>query len=104
MKKTLTVILSAVFAMLVLTGCSDKVEQFVSSYTADAKKTAKVVIDVRDREIEVMPSNDSKIHIDYSESDKEYYSISVSDGNVLTMTAENDKSWTDYIGKAVCRR
>lgn len=34
----------------------------------------------------------------YYENSKEYYDISVSDDNVLTMTSASDKEWTDYIG------
>ena len=32
------------------------------------------------------------------ENSKEYYNISVSDENVLTMTSASNKDWTDYIG------
>ena len=39
------------------------------------------------------------MHIQYFESSKEFYDISVS-GGVLTMTGATDKSWTDYIGLA----
>lgn len=53
---------------------------------------------MRDREIEVTLSDDEQVHIQYSENSKEYYDISVSDGNVLTMVNANNKEWTDYIG------
>ncbi|HIS73058.1 MAG TPA: DUF4097 family beta strand repeat protein [Candidatus Scatomorpha pullicola] len=39
------------------------------------------------------------MHIQYFESSKEFYDISVSGGE-LTMTGATDKSWTDYIGLA----
>lgn len=51
----------------------------------------------QDREIEVSLSEDDQVHIQYSESGKEYYDLSVSEG-VLTMTSASDKEWTDYIG------
>ena len=51
-----------------------------------------------DREIVVIPSSDGQFHIDYAESAKEFYDISVSDGGILTMVSESDKTWTDYIG------
>ena len=38
------------------------------------------------------------MHIQYSENSKEYYEISVSDGNLLTMVNASNKEWTDYIG------
>ena len=53
---------------------------------------------MRDRQIEVSPSEDHQIHIDYFENDKEYYDISVSDESVLTITAADSKEWSDYIG------
>ena len=43
-------------------------------------------------------SEDEQVHIQYYENSKEYYDISVSDENVLTMTSASDKEWTDYIG------
>lgn len=43
-------------------------------------------------------SDDEQVHIQYSENSKEYYEISVSDGNVLTMVNASNKEWTDYIG------
>ena len=52
---------------------------------------------MRDREIEVTLSDDEQVHIQYSENSKEYYDISVSDGNVLTMVNANNKEWTDYM-------
>ena len=39
-----------------------------------------------------------QVHIQYSENSQEYYDISVSDENVLTMASTSDKEWTDYIG------
>ena len=43
-------------------------------------------------------SEDEQVHIQYFENSKEYYDISVSDENVLTMTSTSNKEWTDYIG------
>ena len=100
MKKYIAIFMSLLVGSAFLTGCSDSGDSFESkSYTANAGEASAVNIDVKDREIEVLLSEDDQIHIDYSESDKEYYSISVSDDNVLTMTSVNDKEWTDYIGK-----
>lgn len=53
---------------------------------------------IGDREIEVSLSEDEQVHIQYYENSKEYYDISVSDENVLTMTSASDKGWTDFIG------
>ena len=67
------------------------------SYTPDVQ-VDEINIDVEDREIEVSLSEDEQVHIKYYENSKEYYDISVSDENVLTMTSADSKEWTDYIG------
>ena len=67
------------------------------SYTPDTQ-IKEINLDVRDREIEVSLSKDEQVHIEYSENRKEYYDISVSNENVLTMTSARNKEWSDYIG------
>ncbi len=98
MKKLTLLRLCLVLGCFLLAGCSDSGEPFEEkSYTPDAAVT-EVRLDVQDREIEVSLSEDELIHIQYFENSKEYYDISVSDGNVLTMTSASGRSWTDYIG------
>ena len=55
-------------------------------------------VTIGDREIEVSLSEVEQVHIQYYENSKEYYDISVSDENVLTMTSASDKGWTDFSG------
>lgn len=55
---------------------------------------------MRDRQIDVTLSEDDLVHIEYFESEKEFYEITVSEDNVLTMTAQTNKSWLDYIGRS----
>ena len=45
------------------------------------------------------PSNDEYIHIDYYESEKEYYNITVNDNGELTFSIVYNKNWLDYIGR-----
>lgn len=98
MKKIILLTLCLVLGSLVLSGCSNKDEPFEEkTYTSDTQIN-EINIDVRDREIEVSLSEDGLIHIKYFESSKEYYDISVSDENVLTMASASNKEWTDYIG------
>ena len=98
MKKKLILTLCLVWSFVVLAGCSGEREPFAEkSYTPDTKVN-EITLDVRDREIEVTQSDDDQVHIQYSENSKEYYDISVSDGNVLTMASASNKEWTDYIG------
>ena len=99
MKKFISLALCLVFASFVLSGCSNSSEPFTQkSYTPDTQ-ISEINLDVRDREIEVSLSEDEQVHIQYAENSKEYYDISVSDENVLTMKSADSKDWTDYIGK-----
>ena len=98
MKKIISLVFCLILGSFILTGCANSDEPFEKkSYTADTQIN-EINLDVRDREIEVSLSEDEQVHIQYSENSKEYYDISVSDENVLTMTSASNKSWTDYIG------
>ena len=98
MKKVISLALCLMSVCFILTGCSNSGETFSEkSYTPDTQ-IHKITLNVRDRAIEVTPSNDEQVHIQYCENSKEYYDISVSGENGLTMTSACDKSWMDYIG------
>ncbi len=98
MKKMISLGLCLTLGSFVLTGCSNNSEPFEEkSYTSETT-IQEINLDVRDREIEVSLSPDDQVHIQYSENSKEYYEISVSDENVLTMVSASNKEWTDYIG------
>lgn len=98
MKKIIPFVCCLVWVSSMLSGCSNASEPFEEkSYTSDTQIT-EMHLDVQDREIEVSLSEDEQVHIQYSESSKEYYDISVSDDCVLTMKSANNKEWTDYIG------
>lgn len=99
MKRIIALTLMAMFVVALLGGCSEKGQTFTKkSYDTDETQVKEINIDVRDRQIEVSLSEDYQIHIAYSESEKEYYDISVSDEHVLTMTAAHNKEWKDFIG------
>lgn len=98
MKKIISIVLYLILGSLILSGCSSSSEPFEEkSYTPETK-ISQIKLDVRDREIEVSLSEDEQVHIKYYENSKEYYNISTTEENVLTMTLTNDKEWTDYIG------
>ncbi len=98
MKKILSLVLCLVLGSVMLAGCSNSGEPFEQkSYTPDTQ-VQKIDLDVQDREIEVALSPDEQVHVQYYENSKEYYDISVSDENVLTITSASNKEWTDYIG------
>lgn len=98
MKKIVTQFLCFALGAACLTGCTNKEAFIEKGYTVEGEEITEICIDVRDRQIEVKRSPDNQFHIDYFESSKEYYDISVSDHHTLTMTALSDKEWTDYIG------
>lgn len=99
MKRFIVLILSVLFVMTLFAGCSNDADNFESkNYTQEDTQINGVEIDVQDREILVSLSSDDLIHIDYFESDKEYYDLFVSDDGILTMTSENNKEWSDYFG------
>lgn len=98
MKKFVSLVLCLALGSFILSGCSNNSEPFEEkSYTSDTP-IHEIHLDVQDREIEVSLSEDEQVHMQYSENSKEYYDISVSDENVLTITSASDKEWTDYIG------
>ena len=97
-KKVVTLMVVLVFGSLLLTGCSTSIPFVAKTYTIEGSKVSSLIVDVRDREIEVSVSNDGLVHIDYFENAKEFYDISVSHDKVLTMKAVTNKDWKDFIG------
>lgn len=98
MKKIIALALCFVMSSFALAGCSGESEPFKKKIFTPDTQVNGINLDVRDREIEVVLSKDEQVHIQYSENSKEYYEISVSDGNLLTMVNASNKEWTDYIG------
>lgn len=100
MKKIIVFLMCMMIGTTLLAGCSNNSEPFEEkNYTADSQIQG-IMLDVRDREIEVSLSEDQQVHVKYFENSKEGYDISVSDENVLIITTANQKEWTDYVGKA----
>lgn len=98
MRKVMSLVCCLMLGCFGLAGCSNNSEPFEEkSYTPDTP-VSEINREVEDREIEVSLSQDEQVHIQYAENSKEYYEISVSDDQVLTMTSASDKEWTDYIG------
>ena len=88
MKKIISLAVCFVLGSFVLAGCSDSNDPFAQKeYAVDGSQIEEIRIDVRDRQIEVLLSQDEQVHIQYYENGKEYYDILVSDQNVLTMAS-----------------
>ena len=100
----MTGIRAAVFCLgalgsFALAGCGSGGGPFEEKiYTPDGQ-IREICVDVQDREIEVSPSGDGRVHLQYSENNKEYYHISVSEDQVLKVTGASAKEWTDYFGR-----
>ena len=67
--------------------CSDGGDFTAKSYSTSENVQA-ITVEATDREIE----------IGISEDDKEYYDISLSENNELTIKLVLDKAWTDFVG------
>ncbi|MCD8375003.1 MAG: hypothetical protein LUC20_07935, partial [Oscillospiraceae bacterium] len=95
MKKFIITTLAA-FAALALCGCSDSAEDTFSERIWQSGETeiTSVSIDVRDRAVVVAISPDEYVSMDYFDSDKEFFDISVSAAGDLTVTAADDKQWS----------
>lgn len=100
MKKILAALTACtVFAVLLAAvGCSGGETFEAKRYSSGEDSVKSVSVDVTDREVEIITSADGQVHIDYSESEQEFYSIRLSEDGDLTMTLETDKDWTDFIG------
>ena len=98
MKKSATVFAAIIgMGLCMFSGCSNGGTFTQSNYSSGEAIINNVILDVSDREVEVVVSSDNQIHIDYFESEKEYYNFSET-GKTLKMTLVFDKEWTDFIG------
>lgn len=98
--KKLTILLLALVSTLIfaLTGCSS--DTFTEKhFSSGENQIEKITIDVTNRELEIVASEDNQIYIDYFDGEKEYLDISISENKELTIKLGTNKKWTDYIGK-----
>ncbi len=87
-----------------LTGCgakpSGEENEFVEkNFTAPAEDVNALTIDVKNRKIELLPSENGQICITYYESDKEIYELNRTEEKELRMTYAENKQWGDYVGR-----
>lgn len=98
MKQTGFFALFLILSAFMLSGCAGQDVAWEEKSYTPALPVEQLVVDVRDRAVQVSLSEDEQLHITYSQSGKEFYEISVSDAGVLTMTGASEKAWTDYVG------
>lgn len=97
--KKLIALFILIIGITMLTACSKNEEVFTTkSYNTNISQVTSINIEVRDKKIDITESNDDDIHIQYSESEQEFYEISITN-NTLNMTSKTNKNWTDFIGK-----
>lgn len=89
MKKGIAILLAA--ALFMLAGCSGEENMTGKSYSSEAAEVKIVTVDVVDREIEITGSEDSEVHVDYFDSEKEYLDIALSkDGHLTVRLVKKD--------------
>lgn len=100
--KYLTIKLCALTAgiLLVASGCGqqDTSAYKEKSFEAPAAEISTVTMDVQDRKIEVIQTAEDTVRLEYAESEKEFYEVTVSDSGMLSMTCKEAKDWKDYVG------
>ena len=98
MKKTAILFAAVSFGLAgSLSGCASD-EDFTAQQYAAEGEVVSLSVDVSDRAVKLMPSEDGKLRIDYYESEKTSYDISLSEEGVLSVTLDLDQSWRDFVG------
>lgn len=99
MKKFIVFLIIIGVFVFALTGCSNNDTFTQKSYSSGEIEIKKVSVQVENREVEISQSEDSQVHIDYFDGEKEYLDILVQDNGELTIKLSYKKNWTDFIGK-----
>lgn len=98
MKKTAILFAAVSFGLAgSLSGCASDEDFTAQQYVAEGE-VVSLSVDVSDRAVKLMPSEDGKLRIDYYESEKTSYDILLSEEGVLSVTLDLDQSWTDFVG------
>ena len=84
MSKRISIALLLVFAALLTTGCVGRADDPYVAGSYSTGQAQEIIMDVRDRRIEVLPSEDDQIHLDYFQNETERYAIELADG-ILTV-------------------
>lgn len=97
MSKRISIALLLAFAALLATGCAGRANDPYVAGSYSTGQVQEIIMDVRDRRIEVLPSEDAQVHLDYFQNETERYAIELTDG-ILTVNYTPSKEWRDYIG------
>lgn len=97
MSKRISIALLLAFAALLATGCAGRANDPYVAGSYSTGQVQEIIMDVRDRRIEILPSEDDQVHLDYFQNETERYAIELTDG-ILTVNYTPSKEWRDYIG------
>ena len=92
----LAIIIVAFAVLLIVANLLSNDDFTPKSYSSNENEINSIIVNVEDREIEIRQSSDEQIHIEYYESEKEYYSLFVNENNELTLNLVYNKNWLDY--------
>ena len=84
MTKRISIVLLLAFAALLATGCASHDDDPYVAGSYSAGQVQEIRMEVRDRRIEVLPSEDDQVHMDYFHNETEGYAIDLT-GGVLTV-------------------
>lgn len=99
MKKLFPLLSAFLCTMLcAFTGCSDSKAFTAKTYCSDKNTVRCVFFELNDRQVEIGVSEDSQIHIEYFDGEKEFLDIALCDNGELTVKLSFNKGWADFIG------
>ena len=93
MKKMLTLAAAIVCAVLALGaagGCKNEENFSEKSYSCAGESVQSVNIDVRDSAVEIAPSEDGTLRLEYFESESRAYEIALTDSTLAVTLSERD--------------
>lgn len=95
---SLSIVIISLLLAYTLTACNHGDIFTEQAYSSGESIINAIAIYVQDREVAVSVSDDNQVHIDYFDSKKEYFDISISENNLLTMEFLHNKEWWNFIG------
>lgn len=99
MKKAMAILCVLIGAsFFALIGCANGDAFTDRSYSIDKDAVQTVTVQVTDRELEIVASEDDRLHIEYFDGEKEYLDIRVTEDRTLTVDLAVQKKWTDFLG------
>lgn len=91
--------IAALTALVLMVGGTSAWAERAEVKRYDAGEQVKNLrVEAADRKIVVEPSEDGQIHVEYRESEQEFYEFTVENEETLVVQSKTNKSWNDYFG------